>query len=1040
MARNIELARLFYTIEANTAGFKRDLEGAERQLGRVTDFVKRHPVVALGALGTAALAAGVKASQMAAQFEQSMAEIGTLVDTTTVDMRALSEGVLDLFRSLPVKNIDDLTRGLYNVVSAGVPASEALDFLRVAAQASVGGVTDVNTAVDGLTSAVNAFANQGLTARDAADAFFVAVKAGKTTFAEISAGIGQTASLAASLGVSLDDLLANMVALTKGGLSTSQAFTSLRAILSNILKPTTEFRKEFPQLAEEFNVGALRAKGLTQFMQDLAVRLEGNTEAASKMFGSVEGLNAALALTANGGAAVRDVMDQMAGRAGASEEAFQKMQGTTENLHQVLRNQLTAALIDLGNNILPLVNRGLRTIVDLLEIFNGTVRQIETATAVTSVTNLARSLTTLSASVARGGENAERAAKAAEQASKQLIAAMSEVLTGSQGMVRSFDGVARAAQYQIGNRATRELLALRDGLLAAAQSGKLSGKALKDVERGLFAIYTELAKRKDVPPIVAPEEPATIQGAADATGTLAGKTGDLAGAHDRAARAAAVRERAERAALAAAEQAIASLTVATVTVVESVAPAERLAATWERNAAAIRSMAEAVERQQQATEDQNEEEEKREQKLRDQAQAIARIASGLLGAGQAAGLLTAETAATLQNVINIADSIAEMVISGGLNLSSLVGILGSAAGIISSLFGESPETKARKELVRRNNEVLAELVKVNGDLVRLSTPGARLGELQVALEHGLRAREGATVFNPVAFQRELFARGFGLSELDEIAKQLGITIRNPESGKLEFQAIRQLLLVLQDLDTAIPDTFAAQLENLRDLIKIGLIEPTQEFSATLQLLQRQGVGAPAIAQALEGINVFAAGGREAATKALQDLFVRLSRGELAKEQLGGLSRSEFESILEDLIRLLRSDAELRPVELGPLVPQGERPPLEVPSPETAQFYADTIRVEEQQLAILEGILANTAAFVPVSPPALPLFTAPATTASSGGRVGGGTITVTITNHFNGPTDAPAVEQAVADAVNRALGAALVYDDLRQGDTRLRLTS
>lgn len=367
MSKQFNLGRLFVELEASTKGLDADLGQAEKSFGRFTTFVKANPLVALASLGAAAGAAALKAASMAADFEHSITEVGTLVDKNVVDMGRLADGTLALFRSMPIGSLKDMTSGLYNIVSAGVPAGETINYLRIAAQAAVGGVTDVNTAVDGLTTATNAFASQGLTATDAADAMFTAIRLGKTTFGELSGSLGKVAGLANSVGISFDELLANTAALTLGGVNTSEAMGALRQVLSNVAKPTAELRKAYPDLAKEFDLTALKTKGLTGFLVELAGRIGNNTDAATKMFGSVEGLNAVLTLTANGGAKVAEITEAMTKKAGAAKQAYDEMSGTTKNLHQILKNQFTTALIELGQVVLPAVNLALQATTGLMQ-------------------------------------------------------------------------------------------------------------------------------------------------------------------------------------------------------------------------------------------------------------------------------------------------------------------------------------------------------------------------------------------------------------------------------------------------------------------------------------------------------------------------------------------------------------------------------------------------------------------------------------------------------------------------------------------------
>lgn len=516
MARSITVARLFYQLEANTKGLDRELQGAEKSLGRTAAFIKANPVVALAALGTAMVAVAAKAVAMASGFEKSMAEVSTLVDTTSVDMRKLADGVLNLYRNLPVENIDDLTKGLYNVISAGVPAGEAIEFLDIAARGAVGGVTDVNTAVGGLTTAVNAFKTQGVTATEAADKFFVAVKGGTTTFSEISGSIGNVASLANSLGVSLDDLLANMVALTKNGINTSTAFNSLRQVLANVAKPTAELRREYPALAKEFNLAALKAKGLTGFMLDLAPALKGNDDAAVKMFGSVEALNAVMGLTADGGEELRRIQDEMTNSAGASAAAFDKMAKTNANLNQIMKNQFAASMIELGVSILPTVNYALQAMIGFFDTISGAVQRMKTNDAARSIETIATAMDKLSP---------ESRARELER----LRVAMSQVAgitSGAAAGFGNFAGIARQLGTEATKLGTQDLQTLYQGLSAAATSGELTTKQMDDVRRALNGVARELTSRGDaIIPASAVKSLDDTSDAANTTTTSLGNTG-----------------------------------------------------------------------------------------------------------------------------------------------------------------------------------------------------------------------------------------------------------------------------------------------------------------------------------------------------------------------------------------------------------------------------------------------------------------------------------------------------------------------------------
>ena len=308
---------------------------------------------AAGALAAIAALAKImrEATAAALEFNKAMAEVSTLLPDTD-DLAAVSLEVRRLsveFNQAPV----DQARAMYQVISAGAKnAAEASKILEVANRLAVGGVTDVATAADGLTSLLNAY---GLAAGDAlgvSDALFVAMKAGKTTIGELSGALGKVAPLAAQVGIGIDELTGATAALTKGGISTEIAVTGLRAIMAAVVKPTSEAATEAARLGIEFNATALKTQGLAGFMETLVTASNGSTDSLAQLFGGVEALVPALALAGQAGTDLDSILLSMGDKAGATGAAFEKIASSDAYRLEKAINDLKDVTIDLGNAIL----------------------------------------------------------------------------------------------------------------------------------------------------------------------------------------------------------------------------------------------------------------------------------------------------------------------------------------------------------------------------------------------------------------------------------------------------------------------------------------------------------------------------------------------------------------------------------------------------------------------------------------------------------------------------------------------------------------
>ncbi len=219
------------------------LDKADRQLtglqGKVQKFsggIKRAGIGMTIAGGAIVAGLGL-ALKSAVAFESSMREVNTMMGLGQEEFKEFSKDVQDLSAEMGVSAVDS-AKALYQAISAGVPKENVLEFLKIATEAAIGGVTDTETAVDGLTTVINAFKLPIEDAQKVADIMFTTVKGGKTTFEELSASMFNVAPIAAAAGVSFEEVSAAIATMTKQGVPTSVATTQIRAALQQLLKPT----------------------------------------------------------------------------------------------------------------------------------------------------------------------------------------------------------------------------------------------------------------------------------------------------------------------------------------------------------------------------------------------------------------------------------------------------------------------------------------------------------------------------------------------------------------------------------------------------------------------------------------------------------------------------------------------------------------------------------------------------------------------------------------------------------------------------------
>ena len=360
------IAKLVVTLGANTAAFETDMQRAagisKRQMAKMERDAKRlnEQWTRNFKIAGAAVAAGlVIATKAAIDFESAMSEVATL---GTGDINALSDSVKRLsveFGQAPV----DQAKALYQVISAGFSeAADSVEVLTVANKLAVGGLTTVSVAADGLTSTLNAYSLEASEAGRVSDIFFNTMKQGKTTIPEISAAIGNVATIAFQAGVSLEELGAATALVTKQGQDTSRSMDGLRGVLSAVLKQSKQTQAAAKDIGIEFDLARLKTVGLAGVLQDIADS-GATADQLSKLVGRVEGLTNALSLVKDGGRAFAEELRLIQAGIGATDDAVAVITKSTKFLMQQLSSVVQVAAISFGEKLLPAIQSVSRVMI-----------------------------------------------------------------------------------------------------------------------------------------------------------------------------------------------------------------------------------------------------------------------------------------------------------------------------------------------------------------------------------------------------------------------------------------------------------------------------------------------------------------------------------------------------------------------------------------------------------------------------------------------------------------------------------------------------
>jgi TP901 family phage tail tape measure protein len=300
-------------------------------------------------------------------LDRAMGQVETLTDKSSAAFGVLTDQVQALSRVIP-KSADDLGMGLYQTLSAGITDSaDAMQVLEASAKLAASGLLDTATSVDAVTTVMNAYGIAAANVEDVTDAFFQTVKEGKITVGGLAAAVGTAATSAALAGVTIDDLGAAIATMTKLGIDANTTTTSLNRLFLSIVDATDETRAAAEALGIEWSTAALKAKGLSGFMREVAEATDGNVDALTALGLDLRAARSLFILAGQGAAEFARVQESFAGKAGATETAFIKTNRRIQAQWQLIKNQLSVEWTNFGQKVLPFVTEGLLNLTGNLE-------------------------------------------------------------------------------------------------------------------------------------------------------------------------------------------------------------------------------------------------------------------------------------------------------------------------------------------------------------------------------------------------------------------------------------------------------------------------------------------------------------------------------------------------------------------------------------------------------------------------------------------------------------------------------------------------
>ena len=313
--------------------------------------------LAVGTVTAALVVAGLKAYDMASDFDAAFAKTKTIMDQNAMAADDMRSSILDLSKDSAMA-AEDVSEAVYQAISGSVDTADAVVFVDKANKLAVAGFTSLANATDVLTTTLNAYHLGAEKVDGISNVLIRTQNLGKTSVDELAVSMGKSIATGSAYNVSLENLSTAYVELTRNGISTVESTTYINSMLNElgdsgktvgkILQEQTG--KSFGQLMQE-------GWSLADVLGVLMDSVDGNTEALMGLWGSQEAGKAANAIVSQSLEDFNQVLAtmnaEMAGATGTTEKAYETMTSTSEFIDRRLNNSVKNLAISYGKMLAP---------------------------------------------------------------------------------------------------------------------------------------------------------------------------------------------------------------------------------------------------------------------------------------------------------------------------------------------------------------------------------------------------------------------------------------------------------------------------------------------------------------------------------------------------------------------------------------------------------------------------------------------------------------------------------------------------------------
>lgn len=303
------------------------------------------PLVAMGGLSL----------KFSKQYETALAKVSTISDDTKVPIKQFGKEFVKMSNEMG-ESAESLALAAYEALSASVDTKDAVGFTAKATKLAVSGFTDASSAVDVLTTILNAYGKSAEEVTHISDVLIKTQNLGKVTVNELAGYMGKVIPTANAFEVSLEQLGTMYSLLTSKGIKAAESTTYMNGMMNELGKSSSKVAtilkdktgKNFKELTKD-------GKSMREILAILEEAAKDAGLGFNDLWSSQEAGKAALSLVSTSVEGYNNMLKDFQTTVGDTDEAYKKMTNTTEFKFKRSIERAKNTLITMGETLKGIV-------------------------------------------------------------------------------------------------------------------------------------------------------------------------------------------------------------------------------------------------------------------------------------------------------------------------------------------------------------------------------------------------------------------------------------------------------------------------------------------------------------------------------------------------------------------------------------------------------------------------------------------------------------------------------------------------------------